>query len=120
MGIVTAVRKSDIWYTDNKVTKQHGIFFMLFFIMHYGIFVGVQMGIFFGVSGMGSDEKINAFNFFYKWPDLISGQPLIMLGTFFLFYIYKMVTDFIIPRQYRTVSMMRLMFQPYGRIFMQQ
>lgn len=120
MGIVTAVRKSDIWYTNTQATKQHGIFFMLFFIMHYGIFVGVQMGMFFGVSGMGKDSNITAFNFFYKWPEMITGDPMIMLGTFVIYYAYRMVVDFIIPKKYRTVSMLRLMFQPYGRIFIQQ
>jgi hypothetical protein len=120
MGIVTIARKTDIWYNGPSQTKQSGLFFMLFFLIHYGIFVGVQMGIFFGVSGIGKGSNINAFNFFYKWPQLISNDSLVMLGAFVFVYGYKMVVDFILSRQYRSIPMTLLMFQPYGRIFIQQ
>lgn len=120
MGIVTSSRKSDIWYNNGSSSKQSGLFFMLFFLAHYGIFVGVQMGIFFGVSGIGKGTGITAFNFFYKWTQLISNDSLIMLGAFVCCYAFKMLYDFIFLGQYRTISLMRLMFQPYGRIFIQQ
>lgn len=120
MGIVTATRKTDIWYNGPSQTKQSGLFFMLFFLMHYGIFVAVQMGIFFGVSGISKGTGITAFNFFYKWPQLINNDSLIMIGVFVFVYGYKIVVDFILSRQFRTIPMMFLMFQPYGRIFVQQ
>ncbi|MBI5858487.1 MAG: hypothetical protein HZB42_12680 [Sphingobacteriales bacterium] len=118
--IVTAVRKKDTWYSNGGSSKQSGLFFMFFFLMHYGIFVGVQMGIFFGVSGIGKGTNITAFNFFFKWPELISNDSLIMLGVFVFCYLFKMLYDFVFSGQYRTISMMRLMFQPYGRVFIQQ
>jgi hypothetical protein len=31
-----------------------------------------------------------------------------------------MLYEFILSREYRTIPMMKLMFQPYGRIFIQQ
>jgi len=120
MGIVTISRKTDTWYNGPSRTKQSGLFFMIFFLLHYGIFVGVQMGIFFGVSGIGKGTNISAFNFFIKWPQLLSNDSLIMLGAFVFVYGYKMVVDFILPRRYRTIPMMLLMFQPYGRILIQQ
>jgi len=120
MGIVSITRKTDIWYNGPSHTNLPGLFFMLFFLLHYGIFVGVQMGIFFGVSGIGKGSNINAFNFFYKWPQLISNDTLVMLGAFVFVYGYKMVVDFILSRQYRTIPMILLMFQPYGRIIIQQ
>lgn len=120
MGIVSITRKTDIWYNGPSQTNLPGLFFMLFFLLHYGIFVGVQMGIFFGVSGIGKGSNITTFSFFYKWPQLISNDSLIMLGAFVFVYGYKMVVDFILPRQYRTIPMMMLMFQPYGRIIIQQ
>ncbi len=120
MGIITIVRKTDTWYSGGGVSKQSGLFFMLFFLMHYGLFVGVQMGIFFGVSSIGRESHVTAFNFFYKWPELISNDTLIMLGAFGLSYGYRLMTDFLLPRQYRTISLMRVMFQPYGRIIIQQ
>jgi Family of unknown function (DUF6498) len=120
MGIVTATRKTDIWYNGPSQTRQSGLFFMFFFLIHYGFFVAVQMGIFFSVSGISKGTDITAFNFFFKWPQLISNDALIMIGVFVFVYGYKMVVDFILSRQYQTIPMMLLMFQPYGRIFVQQ
>ena len=66
MAIVTVVRKTDTWYNQGSSTKQSGLFFMFFFLVHYGLFVAVQMGMFFGASGMGDGSDITVFNFFYK------------------------------------------------------
>jgi hypothetical protein len=120
MAIVTINRRTDTWYNGPSRTKQSGLFFMFFFLVHYGIFVGVQMAIFFGVSGIGKESNINAFNFFYKWPQLINNDLLLLLGVFVFCYGFKMLYEFILSGQYRTIPMMVLMFQPYGRIFIQQ
>lgn len=120
MGIVTVIRKTDIWTYQGSSTKQSGILFMLFFLIHYGIFVGVQMFLFFSVSGIGKEINIDVFNFFYKWPQLIDKETLIMLGTFIFCYGHQMFYDFILSKQYRTIPMPLLMFQPYGRIIIQQ
>jgi len=120
MGIVTATRKTDTWYNGSSRTNQSGLFFMFFFLLHYGIFTGVQMGIFFGVSGIGKGSNITAFNFFYKWPQLLSLDSLVMFLVFVSFYGFKMIVTFIRSGEYRTIPMMLLMFQPYGRIFIQQ
>ncbi len=114
-------RKKDIWETKGgAVTKQPFWFFMLFFIVHYGIFVAVQMGIFFGVSGLGDEYGITFFNFFSKWPSLLTSEAYIMLGVFVLSYGFRMTSDFILTGDYKTSSLGYLMFQPYGRIFIQQ
>jgi len=120
MAIVTLVRPVHDWPNRGNVTKQHGLFFMFFFIAHYGIFASVQMSIFFGVSGIGDGHNISLFNFFVKWPNLISKGSLIMIIAFAICYTIKMIFDFILSNEYRTISLMRLMFQPYGRIFIQQ
>ncbi len=120
MAIVTLVKKRDDWHANGKTTKQHGLFFMLFFLVHYGFFVGVQMSIFFGVSGIGKGSDINALNFIYKWPQLLHTDSLIVLGIFVFCYCYKMIIEFVFTGEYRSTSLMMLMFQPYGRIFVQQ
>jgi hypothetical protein len=120
MAIVTAVRKKDTWYNQGSVTQQSGLFFMLFFLMHYGLFVAVQMGIFLGVSDIGDGTNITIFNFFYKWPQLITKDSLIMLATFAIGYGFKMIYDFLRSGEYKTIPLMIVMFQPYGRIFIQQ
>ena len=120
MSIVSLTRKKETWYNVKTKSQQPGILFMLFFLVHYGIFVGVQMGIFFGVSGISGNKNITVFNFFYKWPELINNEILLMLGAFVFCYGFKMIIDFVLSGQYRTIPMMTLMFQPYGRIFIQQ
>ena len=120
MGIVTATRKTDTWYNGTNRTNQSGLFFMFFFLLHYGIFTGVQMGIFFSVSGIGEGSNITAFNFFYKWPQLLSLDAMVMFLVFVSFYGFKMIVNFIRSGEYRTIPMTLLLFQPYGRIFIQQ
>ena len=120
MAIVTVYRKQDDWYNQGTKTRVSGLFFMLFFLVHYGMFVAIQMGIFFAVSGMEDYYHISFFNFFSKWPAIISTDSLVMLAVFFVGYGFAMVKDFVMTRQYRTIPMMILMFQPYLRIFIQQ
>ena len=43
-----------------------------------------------------------------------------MLGAFIVGYIAKSFIPFIINGEYKTVPLIVLMFQPYGRIFIQQ
>jgi hypothetical protein len=120
LAIVSIVRKGDEWYNAGKTTRQPGIMFMLFFTAHYGMFVAIQMGLFFAASGMGKENNISLFNFFLKWPSLLTTDSLILLAVFFVSYLVKLITEFILTKEYKTVSMMKLMFQPYGRILIQQ
>lgn len=120
MAITGAVIKRDNWYNQGKATKQPALFFMLFFLMHYGIFVAIQMGLFFAVSGIGDEAGIGFFSFFYKWPKLITNEAFVMLGVFMVSYAFKLIIEFIVSGEYRTTPLGYLMFQPYGRIFIQQ
>ena len=118
--ITGLIVKKDAWQNQGNVSKQPFWFFMLFFIMHYGIFVAVQMGIFFSVSGLGDEHGITFWNFFSKWPSLLTKEAYIMLGVFIVSYGFRLTTDFILNGDYKTSSLGYLMFQPYGRIFIQQ
>ena len=119
--ITGSIKKRDDWTNQNDVTtKQPAITFILFFFLHYGLFVSVQMGMFFSISGIGSNMGVGFFNFFYKWPSLITSEAYIMLGVFIVSYAFKNITEFILSGEYRTASLDYIMFQPYGRIFIQQ
>jgi|SRR5436190_14078367 len=120
MGIVTAVRKKDKWYNNNSYTMQSGFLFMFFFLIHYGLFVTVQMAIFFGVSGMGDGTNLTLFSFFYKWPELLTNDSVVMLAAFGIGYGFKMIYEFVRTGEYKTTPLTIIMFQPYGRIFIQQ
>lgn len=121
LGIAGAFKKTDVWQkTGSNTIKQPAITFMLFFLVHYGMFVAIQMGLFFSVSGIGKETGLGFFNFFSKWPRLITNEAYIMLGVFIVSYAFRNVTEFILSGEYKTASLGYLMFQPYGRIFIQQ
>jgi hypothetical protein len=119
MGIVTGVRKTDLWYNKGMATQTSGIVFMLFFLMHYGLFVTIQTGLFIQVSGIGKTST-GFFDFFLHWPDYLGPDAYIMLGGFAVSYFVKLVWEFLRTGEYKRISMMKLMFQPYLRIFIQQ
>ncbi len=120
LGIVTTVRKKDNWYNAGQVTKQSGLFFMLFFLLHYGMFVAIQTGLFVQVSGIGKKFHTGFFDFFIHWPQYLGKEGWFMLLGFILSYGFGLAWNFLRTGQYKTISMMHLMFQPYGRIFIQQ
>ena len=121
MLITGLIVKKDEWQTTGgSSTKQPFWLFMLFFLVHYGLFVSIQMGMFFAVSGIGDEHGITFFNFFSKWPSLLTNDAYIMLGVFIVSYGFRLTTDFILTGDYKTSSLGYLMFQPYGRIFIQQ
>lgn len=120
MGISTAYRKTDIWYNGDYQARVSGIWFMLFFLVHYGFFVALQMGLFFAVSGIGDQYNIGFFNFFFNFPQLVGSNAYIMIGTFMFSYGYKTVSEFVLTGSYKTVPLSIQMFQPYMRIFIQQ
>jgi hypothetical protein len=119
--ITGLIKKKDEWQTTGGSSiKQPFWFFMLFFLLHYGFFVAIQMGIFFAVSGIGDQYGITFSNFFSKWPSLLNNEAYIMLGVFIVSYGFRLTTDFVLNGEYKTASLGYLMFQPYGRIFIQQ
>ena len=120
MGIVTAFRKKDTWYNEGKSMQVSGLFFMFFFLVHYGLFVAIQTGIFVQISGMSKDFKIGFFDFFLHWPQYLGKDAYYMLAGFVISYGFNMLWNFVRPGYYRTVSLSLLMFQPYIRIFIQQ
>ncbi len=120
MLITGLVKKKDDWHSQGSVSKQPFWLFMLFFLVHYGLFVTVQMGIFFAFSDIGDQFGITFFNFFSKWSSMLTNDTYIMLAVFIVSYGFRFTTDFILSGDYKTSSLGYLMFQPYGRIFIQQ
>ncbi len=118
LAMVTVVKKKDVWQNEGSSQHVHGLFFMLFFILHYGFFVFVQISIFFNVVNFGSNDGM--FEAVLKWPSYINKEAGLMLGIFFISYGYKSLTEFILSENYKTASMMSVMFEPYIRIFIQQ
>jgi hypothetical protein len=120
MGIAGIAQGPGDWHNAGKTTKQSAIFFMLFFLVHYGIFVAIQTGLFIRVSGIGSKYDVGFFDFFIHWPRYLGPDAWYMLIGFIISYGFSLIWNFLRTGQYKTVPMMLLMFQPYGRIFIQQ
>lgn len=119
MACVTIfVRQEDVWENVGNSSMQSGWFFIFFFIVHYGFFVFVQTQIFFNVSGLIPDGSF--FMNYSKIPGLLGDNGKLMLLIFIAYYTMQNVFDFFLSGNYRTISMGRLMFEPYMRIFVQQ
>ena len=119
MACVTIfVKQTDVWENGGTSTKQSGWFFIFFFIVHYGFFVFVQTQIFFSVSGLTTDGSL--FSNYTKIPALLGDNGKMMLLIFVAYYTLQNFFDFFISGKYKTISIGRLMFEPYMRIFVQQ
>lgn len=92
---------------------------VLFFIVHYGFFLAIQMGIFFGVSNMiprarGPFETIQAI------PSVMSLQSWMMLLALWAAYMMDLVMNFMIPKKFHETNIYMEMFRPYPRVVVQQ
>lgn len=119
MAVVTFTRRKHLWYNNNTATEVSGLFFMVFFTIHYGLFAAVQNGIFSQVANI-TPPGSGMLHFFFHWYEYINKDIGMMLSAFVVGYLAKSFVPFIVTGEYKTVSMTRLMFQPYGRIFIQQ
>jgi uncharacterized protein DUF6498 len=117
--VVTIYRKKDTWYNAGSSQQVSGLFFIFFFIMHFGLFAAVQSSIFSQAARI-SPPGSGLLHFFFHWYDYINNDIGFMLCAFVISYFARSFIPFIISGEYKTVSMMALMFQPYGRIFIQQ
>jgi hypothetical protein len=119
MTVITLVRKKDDWYTNGSSTRQSGIFFIVFFILHFRIFALVQTTMFSQSAGI-TPPGSGLFHFFFHWYDYVNKNILLMLLAFTLTYIVRDFMPFMLHGNYKNQPLMMVMFQPYGRVFIQQ
>lgn len=119
MAVITLARKKDIWYNEGSSTPVSGLFFMAFFTLHYGLFAAVQSTIF-SQSANITPQGSGMMHFFFHWYEYINRDIGYMLAGFVVSYFATSFVPFVVNGEYKTISMMRVMFQPYGRIFIQQ
>ncbi|HEX7844169.1 MAG TPA: DUF6498-containing protein [Chitinophagaceae bacterium] len=119
MLVMTLYRKTDTWYNKGSSTTVSGFFFMFFFIMHFGLFAAVQTTIF-AQSADISPPGNGLLHFFFHWYEYINKDIVLMLAAFGVSYLLRTFVPFILNEEYKTTPMMLVMFQPYGRIIVQQ
>ena len=117
--VTTIIRKKDEWPANGAVTQQSGWFFIFFFIVHYGFFTLVQTTIF-SQSAHLNPAGSGMFYFVIHWQDFLTKNIAYSLLAFIFSYTIGSFIPFIQKGDYKTTSMLLIMFQPYGRIFIQQ
>jgi len=119
MACVTIlIKKRDVWENGGSTTMQSGWFFIFFFIIHYGFFVFIQTQIFFGVTSMIPDGSM--LMRYSRIPELLGPHGRLLILIFIAYYTVQNLYTFFDSGTYKTISMGRLMFEPYVRIFVQQ
>lgn len=122
LSLTAATRKTDTWNDKNPDESQVGSwFFPFFFLVHYGFFIAIQLSIFLSISGI---EKLygisNAWDFITHLPLYLSNNSKLLLVAFVVSHGLIVLKDYVLNGAYRTASMGAVMFEPYGRIFVQQ
>lgn len=117
--IATLYKKNDTWYNQGTSSTVSGFFFMFFFLIHFGLFAAVQTAIF-SASANINPPGSGMLHFFFHFYEYINGDVAIMLAGFGISYFAWNFIPFLLRQEYKTTPMMLLMFQPYGRIFIQQ
>jgi hypothetical protein len=119
LWLTTLVKKKDIWNEGDPDSMVSGYLFIVFFIVHYELFVFIQMQIFMGILHV-KPASINLFYFIIHVNRFIPEYALLMLLLFAVSYGFIVVKEFLLTGIYKTIDMGTLMFAPYGRIFIQQ
>lgn len=117
--VATIYKGRDTWYNGPHVQEVSGFFFMLFFTIHFGMFAAIQTAIFSNVAEIIPPGK-GMLYFFFHFYEYINRDIGFMLAAFVVSYLAESFVPFMVRGEYKTIPMIRLMFQPYGRIFVQQ
>jgi hypothetical protein len=122
LGIASLVIRKDVWNeTGGTTTKMPGLFFMIFFLVHYGFFIAIQLSIFLETSGAEKAYGIsNAWDFLVHYQRYLSDYSKWLLLGFVISYGFFLLKDYLLSGAFRITPMGAIMFEPYGRIFVQQ
>lgn len=103
---------------QNRTIFLMALFFVLFFILHYGIFVFVQTSMFFAVSGVYKGELFNLTPLTLQ--QLLGREGMLMMIIFIAYYTIQAIREIAVFRIDKISDLVKMMFQPYLRVFIQQ
>lgn len=109
---------SDGSFRQKRTVFLMGLFLVVFFIMHYGIFVFVQTSMFFAISGVYKGDLFNLNPVTLK--QLLGREGMLMMIIFIAYYILQTIKEVSVFRIEKMSDVLKLMFQPYLRVFIQQ
>ncbi|MEI7964730.1 MAG: DUF6498-containing protein [Chitinophagaceae bacterium] len=117
-AVTLLVNPKGEWNNNGSHNMLTGWFFIFFFIIHYGFFVLIQTQIFFSFSKM--DIFGPFFSVYTQIPALLGDEGKLLIGIFFVYYSLDTLFNFFLTGEYKKITLMELMFQPYKRIIVQQ
>ena len=122
MLLTTWVKKKEAWGDSNgNISMMSGYFFIFFFVLHYGFFVFVQLSIFFGFASLENTLGVDGvFDFILHFRQYMNPHSLLLLLCLIAGHGVYMLKDFVFTGGYKRASLNYLLFQPYGRILVQQ
>lgn len=113
-------RQTEWRFKNGNKTMLLGIFFMLFFTFHFGMFIFIQLSIFLGVANFGNNIGISVLKLFLNPSKFLPNYALLLIILLFVTHGLILIKDYIISQEYKTAKIPALMFEPYSRIIIQQ
>lgn len=120
IGLFNALKM--FWSIQFGQHKTGGYWLILFFLFHYGFFVGVQSVFAFSLFEMGANSIFKEpFHLIENYTTIITLDEMKYALPAILFtHIGKFFNDFIKNEKHKKFLPTEIMFKPYVRIFIQQ
>lgn len=96
------------------------LFLSLFFCFHFGLFIFVQLSIFFGIIGKINGVPISIKALIFNFSEFIPLYGQLFLLSYFVGYGISFLKNFISDAEYKVENITSIMISPYKRIFIQQ
>ena len=123
IGVFNALKM--FWSTKfgkSKDQKSENFGLIIFFLIHYGFFVGVQSILAFSLFKFKENSFVKEpFHLIENYGTLLSLEDIkYALPAILFMHFGKFTADFLGNRKYQKMSSLELMAKPYIRIFIQQ
>ncbi|MEZ4858554.1 MAG: DUF6498-containing protein [Flavobacteriaceae bacterium] len=94
---------------------------ILFFLVHYGMFVGIQSIFLFSFFQKTIPQLEDGFHLLHNYGVILGQEGIpILLASLFVSNLKYFYSNFLQKEQYKEYSVSSLFFKPYVRIFIQQ
>lgn len=104
----------------NETNPISGIFYTIFFMVHYGFFVFIQTTFFFVFLSMNDDRISDGIGFENFWRVLQFDGVQLSVAVVSVALFIRMIRNFFWTGRYKKVVLLEYMFVPYLRIIIQQ
>ena len=120
IGIFNALKM--LWSILYEKPKSSNYGLILFFLVHYGMFVAIQSLFGFSLFGIeGNGILKEPFNIIENYAIILNLEDIkYALPAIIFMHLGKFITDYIQQKKYLEFTAKEIMFKPYLRIFVQQ